>query len=213
MKATVFVGILVLVFSLSAFSHPVIYEGGKVISSFNMASYSDNQALYSMTSKWAAGLNHWRFTRGEKSTEMGLARLNRLLWRHNGEDSQANLYLLSGIGMVDSEIQKKGTREVYMGGFEADWETRTLYSAIKYYHFSSPALTDISMTQARIGFSPFESGFENLQSWFMVQAMIMPKVEPNVIITPMLRFFYKNVLWEMGSSTRGEWMLNLMVHY
>lgn len=213
MRLTALVGVVASIFSLSALSHPVIYEGGKVISSFNMASYSDNQALYSITSKWAAGLNHWRFTRGVKNTEMGLARLNRLLWRHNGEDSQANLYLLSGFGMVDSEIERKGTREVYMGGFEADWETRTLYTALKYYHFSSPALTDISMTQARIGFSPFESGFENLQSWFMVQAMIMPKVEPTVIITPMLRFFYKNVLWEMGSSTRAEWMLNLMVHY
>lgn len=210
---TALVGFLALCFPLLLFAHPVIYQGGKVVSSFNMASYSDNQMLYSFTPRWATGLNHWRFTKGEKNTEMGLARLNRLLWRKNGDDSQANVYLLTGIGMVDSEIEKKGTREVYMGGFEADWETRTLYTALKYYHFSSPALTDISMTQARIGFSPFESGFENLQSWFMLQAMIMPKVEPNVIITPMLRFFYKNVLWEIGSSTRAEWMLNIMVHY
>ena len=100
-----------------------------------------------------------------------------------------------------------------MGGFEADWETRTLYTALKYYHFTSPAVSDISMTQARIGISPFEAPFESLQSWFMVQVMYMPQVQKDLIITPMLRFFYKNVLWEMGSSTRGEWMLNLMVHY
>lgn len=204
---------LFLIISPSAFSHPVIYEGGTVVSSFNMSSYSDNQLLYSFTPRWATGLNQWRFTKDDKNTEMGLARLNRLLWRHNGEDSQANLYLLSGFGMIDSEIERRDTREVYMGGFEADWETRTLFTALKFYYFSSPALTDISMTQARVGFSPFESGFENLQSWFMLQAMAMPEVEPNVIITPMLRFFYKNVLWEIGSSTRGEWMLNLMVHY
>lgn len=210
---TILVGFCALIISFSALSHPVIYQGGKVVSSFNMASYSDNQLLYSMSPRWATGLNHWRFTKGDKNTEMGLARLNHLLWRKNGEDSQANIYLLSGIGMVDSEIEKRATREVYMGGFEADWETRTLFTALKYYYFTSPAVTDISMAQARVGFSPFESGFENLQSWFMVQAMIMPVVEPNVIITPMLRFFYKNVLWEVGSSTRGEWMLNLMVHY
>ena len=210
---TILLGIMTLFYSCAAFSHPVIYEGGKVISSFNMASYRDNQLLYSINPRWASGLNHWRFTRNDKNTEMGLARLNHLLWRKNGEDSQANIYLLSGIGMVDSEIEKRDTREVYMGGFEADWETRTLFTALKYYYFSSPAVTDISMAQARIGFSPFESDFENLQSWFMVQAMVMPEVEPNVIITPMLRFFYKNVLWEVGSSTRAEWMLNLMVHY
>ncbi len=114
---------------------------------------------------------------------------------------------------MDSEIDQKATREAYMGGFEADWETRTFYTALKYYHFTSPALADFSMTQARIGISPFEAGFEHLQLWFMIQAMTMPKVEPKVIITPMLRFFYKNVLWEFGPSTRGDWLLNLMVHY
>lgn len=201
-----------LFFVSSVFSHPVIYEGGTVISSFNMNSYSDNQVMYSVSPKWATGLNHWRFTRDDENTEMGLLRLNHLMWRHNGEDSQANLYLLSGIGLVDSEIERRATREAYMGGFEADWETRTLFTALKYYYFTSPAVTDISMAQARIGFSPFESGFENLQSWFMLQGMIMPEVDPEVIITPMLRFFYKNVLWEMGASTRGEYMLNFMVH-
>lgn len=210
MSAVIF--FISFLFISSAYSHPVVFEGGTVVSSFNMASYSDNQILYSPSAKWATGINHWRFTRGEENTELGLARLNHLLWRRNTEDSQANFYLLSGVGMVDSEIGRKATREVYMGGFEADWETRTLYTALKYYHFSSPALTDISMTQARIGFSPFESGFENLQSWFMLQAMVMPEVQKDVIITPMLRFFYQNVLWEFGSSTRGEWMLNLMVH-
>ena len=209
----VLVGLVFLISSVALRAHPVIYKDGFVASSFNMNSYSDNQLLYTFSQKWATGVNHWRFTKGKDNTELGLARLNYLLWRRNGEDSQANFYVLSGAGIMDSEIDRKDTREAYMGGFEADWETRTLYTALKYYHFTSPALSDLSMTQARIGISPFEASFENLQSWFMVQAMSMPKVEAKVIITPMLRFFYKSVLWEFGSSTRGEWMLNLMVHY
>lgn len=208
-----FIGLLFFAYAFTSYSHPVIYKDGFVASSFNMSTYSDNQLLYTFSPKWATGLNHWRFTKGKYNTELGLARLNYLLWRKNGEDSQANIYLLSGAGVMDSEIEKKATREAYMGGFEADWETRTLYTALKYYHFTSPAVSDISMTQARIGISPFEAPFESLQSWFMVQAMYMPQVQKDLIITPMLRFFYKNVLWEMGSSTRGEWMLNLMVHY
>lgn len=207
--------IIILTFFLTflANAHPVIYKDGFVLSSTNMASFSDNQVMYSFSPKWATGLNHWRFTKDNKNSELGLVRLNHLLWRHNGHDSQANIYLLSGIGMVDSEIEKRSTREAYMAGFEADWETRTLYTALKHYQFSSPGVTDLGMTQARIGLSPFESAFDQLQSWFMIQAMLMPDVEPSVVITPMLRFFYKNVLWEFGSSTRGEWMLNLMVHY
>jgi hypothetical protein len=197
----------------SAFAHPVIYKDGIVVSSSNMESYSDNQLMYSWSNRWSSGLNHWRFTKDDKNTEFGLAKINHLLYRHNGESSQGNIYLHGGVGVVDSEIEKRQTSDAYMAGFEADWETRTLYTAIKYYYFTSPKVTDLSMTQARIGFSPYEAGFDQLQSWFMLQAMLMPEVESEVIITPMVRFFYKNVLWEIGSSSRAEWMINLMVHY
>src|SRR5687767_13025530 len=97
-------GILCFAMTTTLWAHPVIYKEGKVLSSSNMPSYSDNQALYSFTPKFAAGLNHWRFTKDEDNTEFGFARLNYLLKRFNGEDSQANIYLSSGAGIVDSEI-------------------------------------------------------------------------------------------------------------
>jgi hypothetical protein len=93
-------------------------------------------------------------------------------------------------------------------GAEADWETRVLYSSFKHYQFQN-----VAMTQARLGFSPRTAPFEDLQTWFMVQAMVIRDIRDEVLVTPMLRFFYHNVLWELGSSTRGDWMLNLMVHY
>ena len=96
------VGLSILVFTLTSFAHPVIYKDGFVASSFNMSSYSDNQLLYTFSPKWSTGLNHWRFTNGKDNTELGLARLNYLLWRRNAEDSQANIYLLTGAGVMDS---------------------------------------------------------------------------------------------------------------
>ncbi|MBY0516926.1 MAG: hypothetical protein K2P81_08465 [Bacteriovoracaceae bacterium] len=205
--------LLALIFSLPSFSHPVIYKEGTVVSSSNMKSYSDNQLMYSWSNRWASGLNHWRFTKDESNTDLAFLKTNYLLYRYNGEFSQGNIYVHGGFGVADSEIEKRQTNEAYMTGVEMDWETRTLYTSWKYYYFTSPKVTDISMTQARIGFSPYEAGFDQLQSWFMVQVMYMPDVEKEAIITPLLRFFYKNVLWEIGSSTRAEWMLNIMVHY
>ena len=205
--------LLALIFSLPSFSHPVIYKEGIVVSSSNMKSYSDNQLMYSWSNRWASGLNHWRFTKDESNTDLAFLKTNYLLYRYNGEFSQGNIYVHGGFGVADSEIEKRQTNEAYMTGVEMDWETRTLYTSLKYYYFTSPKVTDISMTQARIGFSPYEAGFDQLQSWFMVQVMYMPDVEKEAIITPLLRFFYKNVLWEIGSSTRAEWMLNIMVHY
>lgn len=207
----IFVGILM--FSFKAFAHPVIYKEGIVISSSNMPSYSDNQLMYSWSNRWSSGINHWRFTKDTLNTEAAFLKTNYLAYRHNGESSQGNIYLHGGVGLVDSEIEHRRTAQMYMTGIDLDWETRTLYTSFKHYYFTSPTVTDLSMTQARIGFSPFESAFDQLQSWVMLQAMYTPDVQKEVILTPLLRFFYKNVLWELGSSTRGEWMLNLMVHY
>lgn len=206
-------GFILLFNSFNALAHPVIYKDGVVVSSSNMASYSDNQLMYSWSNRWASGINYWRFTQDDRNTEMAFLKTNYLAYRYNGEASQANIYLHGGVGVADSEIDVKETNDAYMGGVEMDWETRTLYTSLKYYHFHSPKVLDMPLTQARVGFSPYEAGFDQLQAWFMLQAMSMPDVQGEIMITPLVRFFYKNILWEMGSSTRGEWMLNLMVHY
>ncbi len=207
------IGIIFAIHSFSLFAHPVIYKEGIVASSSNMMSFSDNQIMYSWSNRWSSGLNHWRFTKDNKNTEFAFLKTNHLLYRYNGEHSQGNVYIHGGIGVADSEIEKKQTNEGYMTGFELDWETRTFYTALKHYYFTSPKVTDLSMTQARVGLSPYEAGFDQLQSWLMLQAMYMPDVAREITITPLLRFFYKNVLWEIGSSTRGEWLINVMVHY
>lgn len=199
--------------SLGAFAHPVIYQDGVAISSSNMPSYSENYLMYSYTSRWAAGLGHYRFSKDDQNTEIGLAKINHLLWRKNGEDYQSNIYLHGGLGLADNEIGRRSTREVYMAGIEGDWETRTLFTSLKHFEFHSPGVMDATMTQARIGFSPIITDFKDLQTWFMLQGMYTPTTDATVSITPLVRFFYHNVLWEMGSSLRGEWLLNFMVHY
>ena len=195
-------------FSFHTVAHPVIYEGGWAISSSNMGDMNNNYALYSVTNRWALGLEHWRIGKGQKNNDWGFFKINHLLWRQNGEDHQANLYLHAGAGMVDQETPGKVTKGSFMGGAEADWETRVLYTSLKYLEFDTA-----SMAQGRIGFSPRMAKFEELQTWFMVQGRWLRGFDETIQITPLVRFFYHNVLWEIGSSTRGDWLLNFMVHY
>jgi hypothetical protein len=203
---------LLFIFSLFIFgfaqAHPVIYKDGWAVSSSNMPDYSNNYVMYSFSNRLAFGVDHWRMSENQDNNEIGLLKLNHLLWRQNSEESQANIYLHGGVGIEDKEIGEKVTRSAWLGGVEADWETRILYTSFKYYQFQ-----DTYMSQGRIGFSPKEAPFEDLQTWFMLQGMVIGNIQDRLVITPLVRFFYHNVLWEMGSSTRGEWMLNLMVHY
>ncbi len=192
----------------SIFGHPVIYKGGWAINSSNMSDYSNNYIMYSTTQRIAVGVEHWRMTKDFLNNEKGLLKTNYLLWRLNSEASQANIYLHGAVGIEDQEFSKKMTRGTYLLGTEADWETRNLYASLKHYQFP-----ETYVHQTRIGFSPKETPFDELQTWFMLQGMLIKNVQARYMLTPMLRFFYHNVLWELGSSTRGEWMLNLMVHY
>lgn len=173
-----------------------------------MADYSNNYLMFSFTNKWALGFDHWRLNQDDKINELALLKLNHLLWRRNGEDSQANIYLHAGYGVEDQEFKHNKTRGTYLLGIEGDFETRDYFTSLKYYQFS-----EITMTQARIGFSPLRQPFDKLQTWFMLQGMHIKDINETVMVTPLVRFFYQNVMWEMGSSTRGDWMLNFMFHY
>ncbi len=210
-----FLCLVVLGLVVATEAHPVIYKEGVMVSSFNMTNYSDNQLMYSWSNKWSSGLNHWRFNFSDGLREYGFLKTNHLLYRFNGETSQGNIYLHAGVGGVNTSVSSTSTELSFMTGAEVDWETRSFYTALKYYYFNSKNLEDISMIQGRIGIAPFEAAFDELQPWFMLQVMAMPgaKVQDQIIVTPLLRLLYKNVLWEMGSSVRGEWMLNLMMHY
>lgn len=199
---------LTFFFSVSSWAHPVIYQGGFALSSYNMPDYSNNYLMYSVTSKTSLGLEQWRFTQDEDNNQSYLLKLNHLLWRNNGHDSQANLYLHSGIGVEDKQWPTKTTQANFLLGLEGDWETRDLYASMKFYQFR-----DTNLSQGRVGFAPYRAGFKELQTWFMLQLMHIDDYQETVMVTPMLRFFYQNVLWEVGSSVKGEWMLNFMVHY
>lgn len=211
MKRIIFLSLLL---SLKAAAHPVIYEGGWVLSSSNMEEFTNNYLGYSLTSKFALGVNHWRFGTGENKREGEMLKLNHHLWRKNGLDSQANIYLHGGFGAFKDSTAPGGPWDSWgLLGVEGDWETRTLYTSWKQFQFHSPHGVDIPLTQGRIGFSPKLAGFDELQTWFILQGLYIKGTQNKVMITPMMRFFYHNILWEFGSSTQGEWMLNLMVHY
>lgn len=201
--------IFFLLLSGTALAHPVIYKDGIVASSMTMGDMTDANVSYSFHPRWSAGVNYWRLTDGVNESEWQLAKLNHLVYRYNGEESQGNLYLHAGLGRTESATEKD--RLGYMTGLEADWETRKLYLSGKYLHLGS-AQEDTGIWVGRIGVSPIMADFKSLQSWAMVQVWYDPITAREAKVTPLLRFFYHNVLWEMGASLKGDMMLNLMIH-
>lgn len=206
--------LLVVLLSLSAipsWGHPVIYQEGWVFSQMSMKDMTDTNIGYSLTHRWSMGYQFFRLENSQgEADQFHLFKLNHLLKRFNAKDSQANIYLHSGLGHAKNA--QFDNRLGWMGGIEADWETRILFTSLKYLHYGT-SQTDHPVVVGRIGFSPFKADFNSLQSWVMLQAWSDPVTSREVKLTPLLRFFYQNVLWEMGASTKGDMMFNLMVHY
>ena len=72
--------------------------------------------------------------------------------------------------------------------------------------------SEFSHIEARVGIAPYEAEYNEVASWFMVQAQWHSSLTRHVAVTPLARFYYKSVLWETGVSTDGDWMLNFMFH-
>ena len=95
---------------------------------------------------------------------------------------------------------------------ETDWESRRYYVSGKYQVIRLSRNEPIDYARFRVGIAPYLADYKELQSWFMVQVERQPEYFQTIQVTPMVRCFYRNVLWELGASTTGNWMLNFMVH-
>ncbi len=77
-----------------------------------------------------------------------------------------------------------------------------------------PALEKGLSALSRIAcFAPYIAGMNSLQAWMILKLDYFKENDRNLWITPMMRFFYKNVLWEIGANQQGEFLLTLMTHY
>ena len=135
---------------------------------------------------------------------------NALLKRWNFPDSQGNVYFGAAVGDRGHSLYK----------FDIDWEDRRYYIAAAHEQAYRDADNSVSvggdrawdMSKLRLGYAPYVAESGQLHTWFMLQYSrnsLAPKPDA---LTPLMRIFYQNVLFEIGSSFRGDAYLTLMTH-
>lgn len=195
-------------FPFVATSHPVIYKGGWVYQSTFMPKMNELKVSYSATSNYSLEVNstYLQNISGYQDYTLGA---NFLAKRWLQDDSQGNIYLGAHGGYYYNDNTDGLAGHLFV---MADWESRVHYTMFRAKTFLYNNQESYEYV-ARYGFAPFVAGMDALQSWLIIQAQYLEENNRAVLLTPMLRFFYRNVLWEMGSSTRGQYFLTLMVHY
>ena len=208
------VSLLLLLSQASA--HPVTFKGGNAFYATRRHGMVRFEANHTFSRRLSAGAAYANFDLPGADLEAGLAMGSLLAYRRNGKGSQANAYLTLGGGYVlfpDGTGNPAGT-----GGLQLDFETKRLYTAImgssllmSPFGYNGPT-EDLYGVQGRIGMAPYVAEFDQLQAWLVLQAGTTT-AEDGFMVSPILRFFYRTVLWELGTSQNGHPWIQLMVHY
>lgn len=178
---------------------------------WNQSFLRDYWGVYSFRRDTALALRYMHMDMRGEVMHLALPQLDYLLARVNERGYQGNLYLFGGFGAAHLAKQNHAAG---LAGVEADIESRRYFALASYEGiFLSKSQNDVHRATARLGIAPYEAEFNELTSWLMVQFQWHPALVKRMAVTPLARFFYKNVLWEMGVSFEGDWMINLMFHF
>lgn len=199
---------MILFISFTVSAHPVIYKGGTVFQSTFMPMMNKMRIGYSINSRFSIVVNSNWFQNVDNYQDISFG-VNSLLKRWLSSDFQGNLYAGLYAGQYKNNY---GDGNVLIPFLMGDWESRDNYFALQTqgYLYDNKSNFDYTL---RYGFAPFRTGMKDLQTWLIFQAYYYKQQSSTLLVTPMLRFFYQNVLWEVGYSTRGQSYLTLMIHY
>ena len=193
-----------------AVAHPVSYKHALGVMSWNQPFLSDYWLTYSFRPDMAVAARAMRMDMPEGKFELYMPQLDLLVKRWNEKNYQANIYAFAGYGAAKLGEQRG---ETGLGGIEVDAES-TKYFVMAKAEWIRPTIgPDFNHYEARIGIAPYEAEFNEMASWLMLQYQYHPALVKKQAITPIARFFYKNVLWEAGASFDGDYMINFMFHF
>lgn len=209
MRKGLFFGCL-FVFGVRLEAHPVAYQGSIGVMSNYQGERTDFQVNYSAYRRLALGADVTHIQRNSSDSYYGMGRVNMRLYRRNEMNSQGNVYAYIGTGVHDVDGLQKGAGTA---GFQMDWESRQRYVLLAGQSLISSGQKPDQQISARIGAAPYLAEYDGLHSWLMLQAMYESYGIPQFSLTPFIRQFYKNVLWEFGVSLKGQMMFNTIIHF
>ena len=169
---------------LPAHARPISYAGGWTLMTMNDADGNSTHIHYSPTARYSVGWQHEYLRAPEAHADT--LKFNYLIKRQNKAESQANLYLKSGAGL----IYKDGDYDpaVYTG-LAADWETRRWFTSYENRFFHGGNIDRFVTHRARVGVAPYIGDYGDLHTWLMLQADYDAGQDDSFSLTPLVRLF------------------------
>lgn len=195
--------ILVYLIALPAQARPVSYPGGWTLMLKNDVDANSAHIHYSPNAKRSFGIRQ-EYLRSS-STKVTTLQHNELLKRWNASQSQANLYLKSGIGVAVGDGE---TEPAAFTGIAADWEDRRYFTSYENRFYYAGEDEKFIKHKARIGIAPYVGDVGDLHTWLMLQADYDAGERDSFSATPLVRFFKGADMLEAGYNLDGGALFN-----
>ncbi len=215
-QAIRFVLIVVIVFVTgldNTIARPVSYEDGWTTMIMTDEFSSSVHIHYSPTVNYSIGYRYEDFEMD--SFYMNAFQLNNLLYRRNTSNSQANLYLRSGLGIAycyQTDCSQSSELS-YFTGIASDWETQRVFVSYSNRFLDAPSISHFFNQSARFGLAPYIGDYGDLHTWLMVEIDYTPEENHAWTVTPLVRLFKSTTLLELGINNRDHLLLNCVIRF
>lgn len=152
---------------------------------------------------YGLGLQLNEFSGGDGEADIGGATvvLNHLAWRRNTAESQTNVYLSAGAGLIG---YKDGDTEVGLSAaFQLDWETRWLHAAFMGHGLFGDHIAQAEF-KAHLGFAPWIASYEQVAPWILLEIARAVGRDSETEVSPMLVLMYQAYRLELGVTSEGQ---------
>jgi hypothetical protein len=167
-------------------------------------------ANYAFTPRDAVGpsLIFMRSDDKVKTRELAEVVYTRLLKRWNLPHAQANVWFVGGVGSLGGN-DFTGRRAMVTPGIQVDYETQRVYASGFARLYRAEGINH-DFASARLGFSFYETDYDEVQPWFVVEARRMRGLSDRTEITPMLRLVHNRYFVEAGVNNSRQLRANFM---
>ncbi len=207
MKYFIFIAVTFFI-ALPAQARPVSYPTGWTVMLMNDKDSNSSHIHYSPTAKYSVGWKH-EYMRDSKANIDAL-QVNNLIKRWNKKGEQANFYLKSGVGVAydDGEFEPAA-----FTGIALDWETRRYFTSYENHLLYAGDIDKHITHKARVGIAPYIGNYGDLHTWLMLQTDYDAGADDSFSVTPLVRFFKGNSLFEAGYNFDEALQVNFIQRF
>ena len=203
--------ILVTTFATALVSEakPLSYVGGTMVMQENDETGHSISIDYTFNPRFALAI-YSKYEINQDEFWMAGPQLNTLIKRWNLPDGQGNIFNMTGVGEA-----RQGSRNepAAWTTFLADYETRRLFVSYETRFMYARDIEKSVWQRAYAGFAPYLANYDQLNTWALIRVDHHPAKHDHLVVTPVIRFFYKTIWLEVGYSSNNYVMVNWTVQF